>query len=485
MNWHTLTSSFRSAGENFIALLTPPQNRERRTLIFPTTNQKRKREASDLENSSYFRDFFLKPAKEFYQTFSPMKKRKKVTPQKHESPKKQVSQQTNQQKSSFSEEISTPKLDFTPKSQESAEDLITSVDKSPLSPSSSYLRKSPLSDSYSTWKKQISLFRQNTFKKHLSPSPKKELFFLSKSNDTLSVSDLDVSRSSAIIDLTEFEEEEEKLKKLSIRPSRKDKLNNIQNSRYELKKRAREYLKKLREQILKFQAQEEFAPFSDDEERKIYEILNDSESEEVISEAFRLKITKKDISCLRDYEWLNDEVINFYMNILIRRCELFPDRFPKVYAFNTHFFDLLQRGYARVRRWTSKNKIDLFSFDKIFIPVHKPQHWCLAVINIKEKKFEYYDSLGGEGYSCLKLLRDYVIQEHKDKKKCEIDLSDWQNYIPSNIPKQENGYDCGVFLCKYADYASQNREFTFKQKNMCYFRKRMILDIIRGGEERE
>jgi sentrin-specific protease 1 len=73
-----------------------------------------------------------------------------------------------------------------------------------------------------------------------------------------------------------------------------------------------------------------------------------------------------------------------------------------------------------------------------------------------------------------KLLREYVVKEYKDKKKGNYDLSDWEDFIPSNIPKQLNGYDCGVFMCRYAYNVSLNQPFKFSQKDMQYLRKRMV-----------
>lgn len=42
----------------------------------------------------------------------------------------------------------------------------------------------------------------------------------------------------------------------------------------------------------------------------------------------------------------------------------------------------------------------MFNLDKIIIPIHLSMHWCLAVINLKEKRFEYYDSLLGNNDEC-------------------------------------------------------------------------------------
>lgn len=47
---------------------------------------------------------------------------------------------------------------------------------------------------------------------------------------------------------------------------------------------------------------------------------------------------------------------------------------------------------------------------QIFVPIHKDMHWCLAVINIKDEKFQYLDSLGGMDVQVLKVLVCLVNQ---------------------------------------------------------------------------
>jgi Ulp1 family protease len=111
-------------------------------------------------------------------------------------------------------------------------------------------------------------------------------------------------------------------------------------------------------------------------------------------------------------------------------------------------------------------------------------HWCCAVIDFKEKKFRYYDSLHGNNSKCLKLLREYVEQESLDKKKVAYDTSDWKDETPKvsminkDCPAQENGFDCGVFTCMFMEFTARNQEFLFRQKHMPYLRKRIALEII-------
>ena len=48
-------------------------------------------------------------------------------------------------------------------------------------------------------------------------------------------------------------------------------------------------------------------------------------------------------------------------------------------------------------------------------------------------------------------LRRWLQDEWKDKNKKEIDLTGWEDYTAPNCPQQKNFYDCGMFVCKFAD----------------------------------
>jgi len=112
------------------------------------------------------------------------------------------------------------------------------------------------------------------------------------------------------------------------------------------------------------------------------------------------------------------------------------------------------------------------------VPIHLKIHWCLAVINVKEKRFEYYDSLGGRNPECLRTLRRYLIDEFADKKKGTLSLDEWTDVVPENIPMQLNGFDCGVFCVKFADYCGRGQPFMFTQKEMPLIRRRLILSLL-------
>ncbi|RUP45318.1 hypothetical protein BC936DRAFT_148315 [Jimgerdemannia flammicorona] len=198
---------------------------------------------------------------------------------------------------------------------------------------------------------------------------------------------------------------------------------------------------------------------------------------EPISEFQTATVRLEDIKTLKDGQWLNDEVINYYMILINERSKSQEGKYPKVHCFNTFFYsNLRDYGFQKVKRWTKK--IDLFSKSYVIVPVHLGMHWCCAVINFVKHRVEYYDSLHGANPDCHKILRAYIQQESLDKKKEPYDLSDWEDYEPKTCPNQENGYDCGVFASTVAEYISREEPFDFGQKHMKYIRERMIYEII-------
>ncbi|XP_007651488.1 sentrin-specific protease 1 isoform X2 [Cricetulus griseus] len=259
-------------------------------------------------------------------------------------------------------------------------------------------------------------------------------------------------------------------------------------------------------------SEDEFPEITEEMEKEIKNVFRTGNQDEVLSEAFRLTITRKDIQTLNHLNWLNDElgrkghgenlkcekreesrrvyiadckytettanqIINFYMNMLMERSK--EKGFPSVHAFNTFFFTKLKTaGYQAVKRWTKK--VDVFSVDILLVPIHLGVHWCLAVIDFRKKSVTYYDSMGGINNEACRILLQYLKQESVDKKRKEFDTNGWQLFSKKSqeIPQQMNGSDCGMFACKYADCITKDRPINFTQQHMPYFRKRMVWEIL-------
>jgi len=215
-------------------------------------------------------------------------------------------------------------------------------------------------------------------------------------------------------------------------------------------------------------------------------------------------VTSKDIQRLLPGSWLNDELINFYGQLIVDRAtslEVQKENIDisgtdsnnktvpplRIHYFSTFFWLKLQQGYAKsnLKKWTKK--LDLFSKDLVLIPInHNQTHWSAAVINFKEKRIESYDSMDAENERkgpLFALLRSYLQDEHRDKKGKDFNFSGWKNYGRPDTPQQENHYDCGVFTLNFLECVARGAEFGFKQSNMPYLRQRLIWEIGKGKLE--
>ncbi|KAJ3528408.1 hypothetical protein NM208_g10211 [Fusarium decemcellulare] len=98
----------------------------------------------------------------------------------------------------------------------------------------------------------------------------------------------------------------------------------------------------------------------------------------------RATVDRDDIPRLDEGEFLNDNLISFYLRYLQVELEkAHPEVLNKVHIFSTFFFEKLRsnRGkinYEGVKAWTAR--IDLLSYDYIVVPVNENAHWYLAII---------------------------------------------------------------------------------------------------------
>ncbi|KAM6304959.1 sentrin-specific protease 2 [Aegotheles albertisi] len=212
-------------------------------------------------------------------------------------------------------------------------------------------------------------------------------------------------------------------------------------------------------------------------EREVSAAFGRGEADEVLSSAYKLRVTREDIGTLENFCWLNDEVINFYMNLLMERSK--KEGYPSVHVFSTFFYPkLISGGHKAVGRWTKA--VDIFKQDLIFVPIHLSMHWTLGVIDVRRKSIRYLDSLGQKGNKICETLFKYLQEESRQKRNLDLAASEWTLFStePHEIPQQQNGSDCGVFMCKYADYISRDKPMAFTQNHMPYFRKRMVWEIL-------
>lgn len=278
---------------------------------------------------------------------------------------------------------------------------------------------------------------------------------------------------------------EERKREIEETKIRREKFGDInkQNLQYRLEEALKNCLR-IQEVIVLDEESEErltLPELTEDHERIISKVFRPGPGDQIFADKFNMRITRSDLQTLRGLNWLNDEIINFYTSLIAERGSGKYPKLPKVHSMNTFFYPKLinpAQGYNSLRRWTKR--VDIFAQDIIVVPIHLGVHWCLSIIDFRDKTIKYYDSMGSPNQQCLQALLEYLKCEHRDKKKSEYDTSSWKTSSVRDIPQQMNGSDCGVFACMYAEFITRNAKILFTQEHMPYFRKKMVYEIFTG-----
>ncbi|KAL4993085.1 hypothetical protein BDV10DRAFT_179741 [Aspergillus recurvatus] len=100
----------------------------------------------------------------------------------------------------------------------------------------------------------------------------------------------------------------------------------------------------------------------------------------------KAEVNALDLRRLAPHEFLNDNIIGFYIRFLedhLQRCS--PEAAKRVYFFNSYFFATLTKSskgykinYDGVAKWT--RNVDIFSYDYIVVPINENAHWYMAII---------------------------------------------------------------------------------------------------------
>jgi hypothetical protein len=240
---------------------------------------------------------------------------------------------------------------------------------------------------------------------------------------------------------------------------------------------------------------------------------------EAVGAGFSVVVLRKDVRSLQDGTWLNDEVMNFWFELVRERRQR---RIAVVAAaaaaaaaaggaddgaaaagappmrqhlcWNTFFCQkLMENGYCykNVKRWARPNILrkkypgvdSVFDFERVLLPVHVGSvHWCAAAIFLPERRIQYYDSMAGSGMAVLRALLRWLGDESRERLGEELDEEAW-TLVPTQMdetPQQHNGCDCGAFTCTAADFLSNGEALSYSQADMPHFRRRMVCRILQG-----
>ena len=176
-----------------------------------------------------------------------------------------------------------------------------------------------------------------------------------------------------------------------------------------------------------------------------------------------ITISVKDYQTLHDGMYLNDTIIDvyfkwlFYSNTTIQK---------HIYHFSYQFYSTLVRhGPHHVIPWTRRTQTNIFQKKILLFPINEKFHWSLGMVlypaNISHPTLQ--------PYICILDSADIHAKDPSANNIRQWLTLEWNRYnnqhrefTPNNCPlkhfptpKQHNGYDCGIFTCKYASILHQ------------------------------
>ena len=219
-------------------------------------------------------------------------------------------------------------------------------------------------------------------------------------------------------------------------------------------------------------------------------------------------ILVSDEKTLNDGVFLNDKIINFYLKILEDEYTCIEGKTNYVLVQRSFFYNSLSNNNTNLSDTfilpdsfsSVKNKINVFTFKTLIIPICEHYHWSLIIVNdmdkmknifnednLKENNNGYYnnninpkeecyypeifylDSIYNVNNRRTLIILKYLFYEYQKvySIKCNMDIFFLHNYNKikrSNpvVPKQDNSYDCGIFILMYAELYLYNPDYFFK-----------------------
>jgi hypothetical protein len=159
----------------------------------------------------------------------------------------------------------------------------------------------------------------------------------------------------------------------------------------------------------------------------------------VPNNGFDSQFTLDSFKTLMEEEWLGDQVINKFFEVLEKREEEMQkngDLDTRSFFCNTYFLVLLERTQGS-KDSVTRVTTGMVGCDKIYVPAHiNGNHWALYTVSMQEKQIEYYDSLGlnGTSNSHMKCLLKYLCDTDTSR---ELVPGDWTTKNVE-VPRQEN-----------------------------------------------
>jgi hypothetical protein len=184
----------------------------------------------------------------------------------------------------------------------------------------------------------------------------------------------------------------------------------------------------------------------------------------LILKQYNIDITQGDLERLNSGEFLNDNIIDFWLQHLTK--DLINSQYKgKIIIFSSHFYPILMKDVDRCAKRVA-GKENIFESNLVFMPVCEGAHWTLYVLcnlcNIHNQVDDwetpfimYCDSLGSRPNSQIisklySFLKEKYLIEYPGNERIEFN----DDNMPTKtalLPMQTNYCDCGVYVLEYIE----------------------------------
>lgn len=199
-----------------------------------------------------------------------------------------------------------------------------------------------------------------------------------------------------------------------------------------------------------------------------------------------IDIYVKDYITLNPGIFINDIVVNFYLNFLSMFYEKSSFTFN---IFNTFFYPLIsfksnKGSFPELICSKPKKNLNIFDYNYLVIPIFEGNHWSIIIVthpnkmkDISKDNFPwiiYLDSYYEKNDKCIDIIKRFLYSEYAlhngiySREDYFTKIKFIRTFIPK-VPRQPNTFDCGIFMLTYIEKFLSNPTFLEQQINELNF----------------
>jgi len=173
---------------------------------------------------------------------------------------------------------------------------------------------------------------------------------------------------------------------------------------------------------------------------------------------------KIDLRCLDPGQWLDDSIINHYIEILSKHINN-----NKKFITNSYFYTTSIKHSYDTHYMTRSINTDINTCEFIYIPIHLRNHWMISKISVNHKTILLYDPLHNiQAETTLSLLK---ITENLFKNQFKLIYDD-------KLPKQTNSWDFVIFTLMFLRQDALDQMINFQQRHCSLYRANIATECF-------